>query len=95
MDQFGLSKSTANRYWKILREVFGMEIYFIRNKLGHGGVYVVEDYGCFKTDWFGVPKARRSRKPKIPKTKIEDLNVAEELPEVEEPQAAEISGAEK
>lgn len=73
MTRFGLSKSTANRYLKILREVFGMRIYFVRNKSGHGGVYIAEGYGCFKTEWFGYPEASESSEEDIPEKKTTPL----------------------
>lgn len=49
-ERLGMSKSTVNRYLRILRDVFGMKIYFVRR--GNGGNYVIEDFGCFDERWF-------------------------------------------
>ena len=46
----GVSKSTINRYLRVLREVFGVKIYFVRKN--RTGYYVVEDYGAFNRKWF-------------------------------------------
>ena len=49
-EQLGISKSTINRYLRVLREVFGVKIYFVRKN--RTGYYVVEDYGAFNPEWF-------------------------------------------
>lgn len=49
-EHLGVSKSTINRYLRVLREVFGVKIYFVRKN--RTGYYVVEDYGAFNPKWF-------------------------------------------
>lgn len=72
-ERLGITKSTVNRYLRIMREVFGMKIYFLRQ--GKTGKYVVEDYGCFDPKWF--KKLPRVAKPKKQKTDAQaDLKVS-------------------
>lgn len=49
-ERLDISKSTINRYLRVLREVFGVKIYFVRKN--RNGYYVVEDYGAFNPKWF-------------------------------------------
>lgn len=49
-ERLGISKSTTHRYLRILREVFGVKIYYVRKN--RSGFYVVEDFGAFNPEWF-------------------------------------------
>lgn len=62
-ERLGMSKSTVNRYLRIMREVFGMKIYFLRQ--GRTGKYIVEDFGCFDQKWFKQrPRVQAVQEPK-------------------------------